>query len=257
MKCPICNKKLDIVQNNEKSKSYKCENKHTFDISKYGYVNLIPFNSFSGDNKEMVDSRVEIMKEGYFEPLALKLKDIIEKLEVKSILDLGCGEGYYDRFISENKDYNIWALDISKNAILKASKLSNANINYIIANIYDLPFFDNEFDLLLNCFAPLEEKEFHRVCNKYFIKVIPNTNHLIELKEQLYENIKETNVDDSKLELFDLVEEINLNYVKRVEKMKSLFMMTPYFYTTHNNFDLELKECDVTFDFLIRVYRKK
>ena len=85
IECPICNKKLDIVQNNEKSRSYKCENKHTFDISKYGYVNLIPFNSFSGDNKEMVNSRVEIMKEGYFEPLALKLKDIVPSFALKKL----------------------------------------------------------------------------------------------------------------------------------------------------------------------------
>lgn len=257
MKCPICEKELKIIENSNKSKSYKCINNHTYDISKYGYVNLIPFNSSSGDNKEMVNSRYEVMNEGYFEPLALKLKDIISKLNVNKILDLGCGEGYYDRVINENNNYDLYGMDISKEAILKASKLAKGTIKYLIANIYSLPFYDNEFDLLLNCFAPLEEKEFNRVTNNYFIKVIPNVNHLIELKEQLYETIKDTKVDDSNLELFDLIDEVKLTYKKRVNKMKSLFMMTPYFYTTHNNFDLELKEADITFDFIIRVYKKR
>ena len=53
-----------------------------------------------------------------------------------------------------------------------------------------LPFEDNEFDLLLNIFAPHNEEEFSRVCNKYILKVIPNKEHLLELKKLLYsENI--------------------------------------------------------------------
>ena len=257
MKCPICGKELKIIQNSTGSRSYKCENKHTYDISKTGYVNLLPFNSFSGDNKEMVESRVEIMNNGYFEPLALQLKEIIKTLNVNSILDLGCGEGYYDRFIQKDENYNIWGLDISKQAILKASKLSNGKINYLIANVFDLPFFEKQFDLILNCFAPLEEKEFHRVTKKYLLKIVPNVNHLIELKEQLYSNIKDTVVDDPNLEMFELIKEVNISYKKYVKNMRALFMMTPYYYTTHNNFNIELKKSNVSFDFIIRIYTKK
>lgn len=257
MRCPVCKKELKIVSNNEKSKSFVCFNKHCFDVSKYGYVNLLPFNASSGDNKGMVDSRSIVMNENYFLPLALKIKEIIDSLNVKSILDLGCGEGFYDRVINESNNYIMYGLDISKQAIIRASKLSKGKINYLIANIFDLPFFDNEFDLLLNCFAPLDLNEFKRVCNGYFIKVIPNKNHLLELKEQLYENIKETTVEENKLDGFDLIFEEELSYKKHVSKMKELFMMTPYFYTTHNNFDLYLEECNVSFEFLIRVYKKR
>ena len=34
MRCPICEKELKIVINNQHSKSYVCLNKHCFDISK-------------------------------------------------------------------------------------------------------------------------------------------------------------------------------------------------------------------------------
>ena len=49
----------------------------------------------------------------------------------------------------------------------------------------------------------------------------------------------------------------NLKYKKYVYKINELFMMTPYYYTTHNNFDINLKECEVSFDFLIRLYKKR
>lgn len=257
MRCPICEKELKIVINNLHSKSYVCLNKHCFDISKYDYVNLLPFNSNSGDNKAMVDSRNSVMEDAYFLPLGIKIKEIIDSLNVKSVLDLGCGEGYYDRIINDDNKYVLYGLDISKQAIIKASKLSKGKAKYLIANIFKLPFFDNEFDLILNCFAPLEINEFHRVCKEYFIKVVPNRNHLIELKEQLYDKIKETVVDEVELDGFDLIFEENLKYKKYVYKINELFMMTPYYYTTHNNFDINLKECEVSFDFLIRLYKKR
>ena len=80
---------------------------------------------------------------------------------------------------------------------------------------------------------------------------------MIELKEQLYDKIKETVVDEVELDGFDLIFEENLKYKKYVYKINELFMMTPYYYTTHNNFDINLKECEVSFDFLIRLYKKR
>ena len=51
--CPICKKSLTL-----KSKSYRCENNHSFDEAKEGYVNLLPVqykhSKDPGDNKAMV-----------------------------------------------------------------------------------------------------------------------------------------------------------------------------------------------------------
>ena len=42
--CPICKSKLNIV-----GKAYSCENNHSFDIAKQGYVNLLPVNKKHSD----------------------------------------------------------------------------------------------------------------------------------------------------------------------------------------------------------------
>ena len=51
--CPICKSKLNID-----GKTYRCENNHSFDIAKQGYVNLLPVNKKHsdnpGDSKDMV-----------------------------------------------------------------------------------------------------------------------------------------------------------------------------------------------------------
>ena len=80
MLCPNCKKKLIRVEN-----SYKCENNHSFDISKQGYINLMLNSKNSGDNKEMIMSRHEFLKKGYFENLLNQICNIIAKLNVKNI----------------------------------------------------------------------------------------------------------------------------------------------------------------------------
>ncbi len=248
--CPICKEKLEL----KNDKTYYCKNNHCFDKSKYAYVNLLVNKTNNGDNKEMVESRYNFLKLDYYLTLALKLKEIIKDLNVNTVLDIGCGEGYYDRCIS-SLDINLTGIDISKDAILKASKLRCDNLNYVVASSFNLPFSDNSFDLSMSIFSPINESEVKRVTNKYFIKVIPNKKHLLELKEELYETVYLNDVPDSIIEGFELIDEISIDYFKYVENMNDLFKMTPYYYTTHDNFNLDLKSKNVNFSFLVRVYK--
>ena len=77
--CPICKSKLNIV-----GKAYSCENNHSFDIAKQGYVNLLPVNKKHsdnpGDSKEMVLSRREFLEGGYYDCFTDKLCEIINSL---------------------------------------------------------------------------------------------------------------------------------------------------------------------------------
>ena len=54
--CPICGNEL-----NQMSKSYCCENQHSFDIARQGYVNLLTVQQkhslVPGDTREQVLSR--------------------------------------------------------------------------------------------------------------------------------------------------------------------------------------------------------
>lgn len=249
MICPIC--KIELIKD---GKRYRCINNHSFDISKDGYTNLYLNNTNSGDNKEMINARYNIMIQGCFEKLALELINIIKELNIKKVLDAGSGEGYYTRMISNNLDVVTYGVDISKNACLKASKLNN-KVKYFVSSIYDLPFSDNEVDLIINIFAPHCEKEFFRVTSKYLLIVVPSYNHLIELKEILYENVylnKEAKLDFS---TFNLVKEESLTYKYKVNNLIDLVQMTPYFYTT-KDIELNINELDVTFDFKILLFEK-
>lgn len=252
MICPICKTKLEKIDN-----SYKCVNKHCYDISKQGYINLLLNSKNSGDNKEMINSRHIFLKKGYYECLLNKISEIINELNISSILDIGCGEGYYDRGIKKQCATSIIGVDISKEACKLASRLSN-DIMYVVSSINSLPFSDNEFDLLLNIFAPHNEDEFFRVCNKYILKVIPNSNHLLELKEMLYENVIIKNEKKLSFENFKEIKCEHLQYKVLVDDLWELFKMTPYYYKTKfdENIFKENTNKLITCDFTILLYEK-
>ena len=57
--CPVCGNNLEI-----ENRTYKCPNRHSFDMAKEGYVNLLISNKstdFSGDDKVMVQSRTKFL----------------------------------------------------------------------------------------------------------------------------------------------------------------------------------------------------
>ncbi len=252
MICPICEKKLVKIEN-----SYKCENNHSFDISKQGYINLLLNSKNSGDNKEMINSRHLFLENGYYCQLRDEICKIIKKLNIHNILDIGCGEGYYARGIKQQTNINISGIDISKEACLKASKLSK-DILFVVSSINKIPFEDNEFDLLLNIFAPHNEQEFERVCRKYILKVIPNKDHLLELKQLLYEDV--IIKDEKKLDFknFKEINNYHLKYQVIVDDLFELFQMTPYYYKT--KYDKKIFEINhnklITCDFSIVLYEK-
>ena len=70
--CPVCHGSLHL-----KDKTLKCENNHSFDLAKEGYVNLLTNSHKSGDlmgdNKSMALSRQDFLNKGYFESLASAL----------------------------------------------------------------------------------------------------------------------------------------------------------------------------------------
>lgn len=239
--CPKCKEKLI-----KDGKTYKCINNHSFDISKSGYLNLLLDNQKNsknpGDDKGMIKSRKFFLEEGYYKGISDKLNEILlEKLmgtRENFILDIGCGEGYYTgklkKYLDENNIENdILGIDISKQAIMEASK-KYKNINWVIASALNVPVNEETCDILICMFSKIIPKEKMRILKKNGMAVIVSTgeNHLKEIKEVVYENVKNdfySPIEDMKefkhIKTYEVKEEINID---KKENIENLFNMTPY-----------------------------
>ena len=255
IKCPICDNELTPNDTN-----FTCNRKHSFDKSKTGYINLSKHSlKDQGDNNELVLSRNTFLSNNYYHELKLLLNSIINKYKHNNILDLACGTGYYTNSYDLNS--NTYGIDLSKKAITLASKKSNNQ--FIIGSIFDLPFFDNSFDVISLIFAPRPIDEIYRTLklNAVFIEVTPNVNHLIELKKALYDNVILNDVHTLQDCRFKLVYNCTCEFKMNLdnEMVKHLFNMTPYKYKTSVNSISKLDnidQLDVTADFIINVYKK-
>lgn len=273
-RCPVCHKILNKVEN-----TYKCENNHSLDIASKGYVNMLLANQRHsinpGDSKEMILSRVKFLECDYYHFLRKTILETIIKYAKKeefNFADLACGEGYYTNYIhqmlNEKFKVNTIGVDISKFAIIEACKkqrtLKLTNIDYCIGNLMNLPFLDNSFHFMLNCFALLDEKEFNRVLENegYFIRVLPDADHLLEIKEVLYENVIYNVMKEKDLKGFKLIDEIHIKddiTLKNKDEIYNLFTMTPYYYKSSKesmNKLLSKDSLNTRVSFVLLVYQK-
>jgi len=183
--CPICGTRMKIT----KSGRFICKKEHTFDVSKKGYINLINEAKKTNYNKELFESRKEILNQGFYLPIAEEIKNIVkdyaikQKLESLNLLDVGCGEGYYSFHLSKEEGINIFAFDISKEAIALATNYP-AEINWCIADLANLPFKERSMDILIDVLTPANYKEFKRVLKNQglLIKAIPGDDYLKEIR---------------------------------------------------------------------------
>lgn len=250
--CPVCREQLNID-----NRSYKCSNRHSFDIARQGYVNLLigsKNGDKSGDSKESARARHTFLQKGYYsclkEFMAAKMNGVV--------LDICCGEGYYDDY-----DGELYGFDISKEMVRLASK-GNKKATYFAANLADIPVADKSVDTAMHLFAPFNDREFARVLKDdgVLYSVIPGENHLIELKSIVYENPYKNDEKAPDSTMLTLVgrEKISQAVTIGRDDLKELFSMTPYFYRTGEGDRQKLDSVDtleLTVEFVVLEYRKK
>lgn len=258
--CPVCGEKLSTS-----GKMYTCKTKHSFDIAKSGYVNLLlskhAGKTVHGDNKLMVQARRDFLEKGYYSPLRDAL---CEKITNGIILDAGCGEGYYTAGISDKLiDSEIYGIDISKTAVDFAAKRKK-NITLATASVFHIPVEDDSCDSLVTIFSPYCSGEFQRVLKKdgKMFMAIPSEMHLWELKKAVYDTPYKNEVKPYELEGFELDEKIHITYKFLLDNQKdiqSLFSMTPYYYRTGQQQQERLsalESLETTADFELLIYRR-
>lgn len=256
MICPKCKAQLQ-----KEDKRYYCDNNHSYDIAKQGYTNFVlNYRETMGDNKELVEARSYFLAQNHYAFLQNFIIDIITHLPHEHIIDCGCGEGYYTNQFGEVFPHVI-GIDLSKHAILKACK--SKKVHYFINSINDICVANNSQDIVLSIFSYRNYQEFCRILKQdgYYIEVMPNENHLIELKTVLYDKPYLNEVSEEKT-YFNLIDRFTIQEktVLTQSELQALFQMTPYYYKTsladkEKLTKIETLEC--TFAFVVNVYERR
>lgn len=123
LRCPVCGGPLLLA-----GRSLRCAKAHSFDLAKEGYAYLLPMQkkhtADPGDGKAMVRARRAFLSAGHYAPLMATLAALCAALPHDHIVDAGCGEGSYDKYLYDALGCpQIAAFDLSKEAVRLASKL--------------------------------------------------------------------------------------------------------------------------------------
>ena len=199
--CPICSAALEPVDN-----GVACPANHRFDRARQGYLNLLPVQHKNsrdpGDNQAMVEARRRFLDGGHYAPVAKRLAELLAERAPARWLDIGCGEGYYTAQVADALPAaDGYALDISREAVKRACK-RNPQLSWLVASMARIPLLDASCQALLSVFSPLDWQEAKRVLapGGGLMRIGPNSDHLLELREKLYDQVRDYS-DDKHLAL--------------------------------------------------------
>lgn len=233
--CPVCGAPLS-----EDEHTWRCENRHSFDIARQGYVNLLTVDKkhslHPGDTREMVAARKAFLDTGCYCPIADKVCALLKETAPQCILDAGCGEGYYLTAVGKSfPAADLWGIDISKDAVRFAAA-RNKHAHWLTATAAALPFAPQSFDTVLSMFALTAEAEFARVLKDggFFLQVLAGEDHLMGLKNIIYPQIiRKEKQQEKELAGFTLCRHEILEFSFSLEdtaQVRNLLSMTPHFW---------------------------
>jgi 23S rRNA (guanine745-N1)-methyltransferase len=253
------------------AKSYFCQNNHCFDLAKEGYLNLLPVqhkrSSEPGDNKQMILARREFLEAGYYEALAKQVALMIEASQSRCLLDLGCGEGYYNRIIESycSKPGNSMqqhGLDIAKFAIAAAAN-KHPHARFVVASSNQLPYADRYFDFLLRIFAPSNDHELRRILKPsgHLLTVTPGARHLWQLKQLIYAEAHEHALDNIVPPGFERIDLKRISYkiTPPPRHRMALLQMTPFSWRASADMQQvinESAELEIETDFILTLAKR-
>ena len=183
----------------------------------------------------MVNARTAFLSGGFYDPIASDLADLIaaKKQNELTLVDAGCGEGYYLEKIDSLIDTQLHLIgfDISKWAIQRAAKRCQGT--WLVASNRRIPLADNSADVVLDMFGFPDFGSFARILKPdgKLICVTPGDQHLIELREIIYPTVKPTNARQHP-DFFSTDTQKNITYEVKLDKaaLDNLLAMTPHLY---------------------------
>lgn len=189
--CPLCKSVMNV---NDDGNVY-CNNNHSFNVAKQGYVNFMTKEIRSMYSKTLFESRKEIIQSGLYHPVQERLAQLIGT-SANTILDTGCGEGSHLHTICQLLKQQVIAIgiDIAKEGIMTAAKYYEQKI-WCVGDLSNSPFQEKSFDIVLNILSPANYEEFRRILKPTgkLIKVVPQSDYLKQLRHLAFQHSEKEN----------------------------------------------------------------
>lgn len=167
---------------------YVCPRKHSFDIARTGYINLLQpqdrRSKHPGDTTAAVAGRRRLHDLGITGPLLRAIVELSRPQADDSVLDVGCGDGYYLGSLARESHCAAHGVDISIAAIDAAAR-RYPEVQWIVANgDRFIPYADSAFSLVLSITARMNGPEFRRVVREEgrLLVAIPAPDDMVELR---------------------------------------------------------------------------
>jgi 23S rRNA (guanine745-N1)-methyltransferase len=180
LRCSVCGAPIGAAD-----RTLRCGNRHSFDLARQGYVNLLHARIPAGtaDTAPMVAARADFLASGAYEPLADELARVCAESD-GLVIDAGAGTGYYlARVLDAATGAFGLALDVSAVALRRAAK-AHPRLGAAVWNLWEpWPLGDEVASVVVNVFAPRNGPEFHRVLRPGGLLTVaaPAPDHLNEL----------------------------------------------------------------------------
>jgi len=262
--CPVCGG--DLKREGGSLLCRATEKTHTYDVSKEGYVSLLPpgkgRNSRSGDEAAMIKARSNFLETGAYDKISDSIAEIIAKYAPRrtdlplTVIDSGCGEGYHSIRIAKESariakyPVRLAAFDASKAGAAHGAKSavrqavspkggvgeyweSDALVSFMTGNIFSLPVKDSCADAVVSMFAPLAWEEMSRVLNGDGIVIVAASgeDHLYEMREIIYRDVIKKAPSPTVGEGFSEICRVSVRYSAALDgsdTIMALFGMTPF-----------------------------
>jgi 23S rRNA (guanine745-N1)-methyltransferase len=165
-----------------------CPSGHSFDVAQSGYINLLqPQDRRSkqpGDTVAAIAGRRRLHERGVTAPLLRAIAELAAASPDQSVLDAGCGDGFYLGAMASQTGFAGHGIDISIPAVDAAARCY-PGCKWIVANADRfVPYADKTFSMVLSITARMNAGEFRRVLRDdgRLLVALPAPEDLIELR---------------------------------------------------------------------------
>lgn len=260
LRCPYCQKQVELADG-----ALVCQNNHSFDLAKQGYLNLLPNHHEEHYDQALFEARFELMNHSvFYEGIYQQIKQLLIENNLDSpnqfIIDLGTGEGTHLNFLQDIfENTQTLGLDIAKSAIQTAAKHYTDSL-WMIGDLGNIPVQDQVLDGVLTLLTPSNYGETKRTLKKngWFIKIIPGNHYLKELREIVLPKEKVSHQPEASIERFEnnftLVQQSKYNrtHILNTQDKENLIQMTPLMWNATNNQQEEARQLEeITVDLII------